>query len=231
MPIIHMWCYNTADNPPLVAERTHARLKKYYRRMFGFQEVLEVGDNGLRDLPHLLVWGGVGTRMDGDLQYMLRKCSATVQKSQPSVTKAPLDSQRENLPRLWLICRMLSLTIISIYSASLYSDRKKCQDFCVVTQGLKLSMHSQLSSLFDSILREWKTTLSSSASQLSVPGLLCHVSTSSSETSRTSWGGPIVPPLVLCKRMLSDAHLAKVSCVFKTFMEFPGIASMRDWQQ
>ena len=47
--------------------------------MFGFQEVVEVGDNGLRDLPHLLVWGGAGTRMDGDIETMLRKCCKTLE--------------------------------------------------------------------------------------------------------------------------------------------------------
>jgi hypothetical protein len=35
---------------------------KYYS-YFGFQRVRAVGDNGLRDLPDLLVWGGAGMRM------------------------------------------------------------------------------------------------------------------------------------------------------------------------
>lgn len=42
----------------------HKRLVKYYS-YFGFQRVRAVGDNGLRDIPDLLVWGGVGMRMVG----------------------------------------------------------------------------------------------------------------------------------------------------------------------
>ena len=46
------------------ADAWHKRLVKYYS-YFGFQRVRAVGDNGLRDLPDLLVWGGVGMRMVG----------------------------------------------------------------------------------------------------------------------------------------------------------------------
>lgn len=42
--------------------------------MFGFKVVREI-KGGFADLPHLLVWGGIGTRMDGDLEFMLAKCS------------------------------------------------------------------------------------------------------------------------------------------------------------
>ena len=44
------------------ADAWHKRLVRYYS-YFGFQRVRAVGDNGLRDLPDLLVWGGVGMRM------------------------------------------------------------------------------------------------------------------------------------------------------------------------
>lgn len=50
----------------------HERLLRYYS-YFGFKRVRSVGDNGLRDIPDLLVWGGVGTRMDADVESMLRK--------------------------------------------------------------------------------------------------------------------------------------------------------------
>jgi len=39
-----------------------------------------VGDNGLRDLPDLLVWGGVGTRMNGDVDALLEKWGGVVRK-------------------------------------------------------------------------------------------------------------------------------------------------------
>lgn len=56
------------------------KLVKYYGRL-GFKTVKEVGDNGFfEDLPHLLVWGGVGTRMDGDLQQLLSKWGGIVRK-------------------------------------------------------------------------------------------------------------------------------------------------------
>ena len=56
------------------------KLVKYYGRL-GFKAVKEVGDNGFfEDLPHLLVWGGVGTRMDGDLQQLLSKWGGIVRK-------------------------------------------------------------------------------------------------------------------------------------------------------
>ena len=49
--------------------------------MFGFKVIREVGGNGLRDLPDLLVWGGVGTRMNGDIEKMLRRWSPALRKS------------------------------------------------------------------------------------------------------------------------------------------------------
>ena len=46
--------------PP--ADAQHRRLVRYYERVFGFVALREVGGNGLRDLPDLLVWGGQGAR-------------------------------------------------------------------------------------------------------------------------------------------------------------------------
>ena len=45
---------------------------RYYERM-GFRRVREVGAGGLGDLPHLLVWGGAGMRMDGDLPELMER--------------------------------------------------------------------------------------------------------------------------------------------------------------
>lgn len=50
----------------------HARLVRYYS-FFGFEPVCTVGGKGLADIPHMLVWGGEGTRMDADVAAMLRK--------------------------------------------------------------------------------------------------------------------------------------------------------------
>lgn len=58
----------------------HKRLVRYYS-YFGFQRVRAVGDNGLRDLPDLLVWGGVGMRMDADIEELLRRWTAAIRRS------------------------------------------------------------------------------------------------------------------------------------------------------
>lgn len=50
-------------------DETHRKLVLYYKRL-GFKPVREV-TGGIADLPHMLVWGGVGTRMDADLQAFL----------------------------------------------------------------------------------------------------------------------------------------------------------------
>jgi hypothetical protein len=51
----------------------HARLVTYYR-YFGFRPKHRVGGRGfLVDLPHLLVWGGEGLRMDLDVDATLAR--------------------------------------------------------------------------------------------------------------------------------------------------------------
>lgn len=42
--------------------------------------LLQVGGNGLSDVPHMLVWGGEGTRMDADIQAMLRKWTPSLRR-------------------------------------------------------------------------------------------------------------------------------------------------------
>ncbi|PNH08069.1 hypothetical protein TSOC_005422, partial [Tetrabaena socialis] len=58
----------------------HERLVRYYS-FFGFKAVRKVGGNGLSDLPHLLVWGGEGTRMDADIATMLKKWTPALRRS------------------------------------------------------------------------------------------------------------------------------------------------------
>eukprot|EP00951_Prasinocladus_malaysianus_P035895 scaffold373543_cov48-Prasinocladus_malaysianus.AAC.1 len=57
------------------------RLVKYYSH-FGFKPMYEVGDRGLADVPDMLVWGGVGTRMDADIESMLRRWSSSIRRRQ-----------------------------------------------------------------------------------------------------------------------------------------------------
>ena len=58
----------------------HARLVRYYSR-FGFKACREVTGGNLADLPHMLVWGGVGTRMDADVSEMLHKWTVAIRNS------------------------------------------------------------------------------------------------------------------------------------------------------
>jgi hypothetical protein len=58
----------------------HARLVRYYS-YFGFQPVAVVEGGRLQDLPHMLVWGGVGTRMDADVGEMLAKWTPALRRS------------------------------------------------------------------------------------------------------------------------------------------------------
>lgn len=51
-------------------EDIHRKLVKYYTRL-GFRTVREVTGDSLSDVPHMLVWGGVGTRMDTSIPDFL----------------------------------------------------------------------------------------------------------------------------------------------------------------
>ncbi|KAL6768800.1 hypothetical protein ACKKBF_B16270 [Auxenochlorella protothecoides x Auxenochlorella symbiontica] len=59
------------------AEDTHARLVRYYRRL-GFVARRDVRGERLSDVPHLLVWGGRGLRMDGDVAALTRRWAPVV---------------------------------------------------------------------------------------------------------------------------------------------------------
>ena len=45
--------------------------------------VREVGDSGLRDIPDLLVWGGVGQRMDANIEELLQRWTSAIRRSVP----------------------------------------------------------------------------------------------------------------------------------------------------
>ena len=63
----------------------HERLVRYYSR-FGFAPVREVTGGSLSDLPHMLVWGGVGTRMDADIEDTLRRWTGAIRRTNRSVS-------------------------------------------------------------------------------------------------------------------------------------------------
>ncbi|XP_030480950.2 uncharacterized protein LOC115697918 isoform X1 [Cannabis sativa] len=54
------------------SELYHKKLVKFYRRI-GFKVVHEVSGSRLDDIGHMLVWGGVGTRMDALIDELLLK--------------------------------------------------------------------------------------------------------------------------------------------------------------
>ena len=72
-------CTTIAPPSTRVSDAWHARLVRYYS-FFGFEPVRTVGGNGLSDLPHLLVWGGEGTRMDADVGGMLRRWGPAIRR-------------------------------------------------------------------------------------------------------------------------------------------------------
>lgn len=54
-------------------DETHRKLVMYYKRL-GFRAVREVTGDSLADVPHMLVWGGAGTRMDASIPNFLDSC-------------------------------------------------------------------------------------------------------------------------------------------------------------
>ncbi|KAF2320880.1 hypothetical protein GH714_031776 [Hevea brasiliensis] len=50
----------------------HSKLVRFYTRI-GFKAVHEVTGSTIGDLAHMLVWGGIGTRMDADIEELLIK--------------------------------------------------------------------------------------------------------------------------------------------------------------
>ena len=55
------------------------KLVNYYTRL-GFEAVRVVGEGASTDLADMLVWGGAGTRMNGNLPELLRKWGAVVRR-------------------------------------------------------------------------------------------------------------------------------------------------------
>lgn len=60
----------------------HKKLVTYYKRL-GFGIVREVTGDSLSDVPHLLVWGGVGTRMDASIPEVLESFKDPGRRNKP----------------------------------------------------------------------------------------------------------------------------------------------------
>ncbi|CAA7048345.1 unnamed protein product [Microthlaspi erraticum] len=58
----------------------HSKLVRFYKRL-GFEEVKEVSGSSFGDMADMLVWGGVGTRMDANIHHLLVKWSKVFLKS------------------------------------------------------------------------------------------------------------------------------------------------------
>eukprot|EP00271_Cylindrocystis_brebissonii_P007356 TRINITY_DN20758_c0_g1_i1.p1 TRINITY_DN20758_c0_g1~~TRINITY_DN20758_c0_g1_i1.p1 ORF type:complete len:339 (+),score=2.30 TRINITY_DN20758_c0_g1_i1:153-1169(+) len=65
----------------------HEKLVRYYQRL-GFRPVHEVKGGTLEDLSHMLVWGGIGTRMDGDPVDLLGKWTSVLSRGRKTKGKA-----------------------------------------------------------------------------------------------------------------------------------------------
>ncbi|KAK6120985.1 hypothetical protein DH2020_045273 [Rehmannia glutinosa] len=61
----------------------HAKLVKFYKRI-GFKTVYEVTGSSLGDMSHMVVWGGVGTRMDANLEDLMIKWCSRFKTTTPS---------------------------------------------------------------------------------------------------------------------------------------------------
>lgn len=55
------------------ASGEHDRLVRAYRRVAGFEVVKRVEGDKISDVPHQLVWGAVGSRMDAAVEAQLRR--------------------------------------------------------------------------------------------------------------------------------------------------------------
>lgn len=69
------------------SDEYHTKLVRYYGRL-GFEAVHEVEGGSVGDLPHMLMWGGVGTRMDGNIVRLLSRWSRALTPEEAAVPDA-----------------------------------------------------------------------------------------------------------------------------------------------
>ncbi|XP_057744617.1 uncharacterized protein LOC130962402 isoform X3 [Arachis stenosperma] len=60
---------------------TTAQLVRFYSRL-GFREVCQVSGSSIGDIPHMLIWGGVGIRMDASIEELMLKWCTRFKKNQ-----------------------------------------------------------------------------------------------------------------------------------------------------
>ncbi|XP_057744608.1 uncharacterized protein LOC130962402 isoform X2 [Arachis stenosperma] len=59
----------------------HSKLVRFYSRL-GFREVCQVSGSSIGDIPHMLIWGGVGIRMDASIEELMLKWCTRFKKNQ-----------------------------------------------------------------------------------------------------------------------------------------------------
>ncbi|CAI5974214.1 unnamed protein product [Closterium sp. NIES-65] len=65
----------------------HAKLVKYYSRL-GMRAVRVVEGGSLGDVPHMLVWGGAGTLMEGEILPLLTRWARVFPPAAPAPAPA-----------------------------------------------------------------------------------------------------------------------------------------------
>ena len=70
----------------------------YYARVFGFKKVREL-TGGLADVPAMMLWGGLGTRMDAQTADMLQRWTPALLKELRAAQSAESLSEAGQLQR------------------------------------------------------------------------------------------------------------------------------------
>ncbi|XP_004508676.1 uncharacterized protein [Cicer arietinum] len=66
----------------------HSKLVRFYTRL-GFKPVYEVTGSSVGDVTHMLVWGGVGTRMDATVEQLMIKWCKRFKTTSSGVREIP----------------------------------------------------------------------------------------------------------------------------------------------
>ncbi|WJX95596.1 hypothetical protein P8452_76894 [Trifolium repens] len=72
----------------------HSKLIRFYTRL-GFKPVYEVTGSSVGDLTHMLVWGGVGTRMDASVEELMIKWCKRFKKTNSLAKQKKTDQDSE----------------------------------------------------------------------------------------------------------------------------------------
>ncbi|XP_045790530.1 uncharacterized protein LOC123885298 isoform X1 [Trifolium pratense] len=72
----------------------HSKLIRFYTRL-GFKPVYEVTGSSVGDITHMLVWGGVGTRMDASVEELMIKWCKRFKKTNSLAKQKKTDQDSE----------------------------------------------------------------------------------------------------------------------------------------